>query len=76
MSSANGGIAPRARTRSAYHLSLSDRELIERSLARGESIRAVARWIGSAPSTISREIARHGGRSGYDAADDRSGLRW
>ena len=55
-----GSIAPRQRVRSAHHLSLEDRGLIERGLARGESCRAIARWVGCAPSTIAREVARHG----------------
>jgi len=62
-----GGIAPRPRTRSPYRLSLEDRELIGRGLARDESFRQIARWVGCAPSTISREVAAHGGRAGYDA---------
>jgi IS30 family transposase len=62
-----GGIAPRVRARSAYHLSLADREVIERGIARGESVRAIARWVGCAPSSISREVARHGGRTAYQA---------
>jgi len=62
-----GGIAPRPRTRSPYRLSLEDRELIARGLARDESFRQIARWVGCAPSTISREVVAHGGRAGYDA---------
>ncbi len=62
-----GGIAPRPRARSPYRLSLEDRELIARGLARDESFRQIARWVGCAPSTISREVAAHGGRDGYDA---------
>ena len=62
-----GGIAPRLRTRSPYRLSLEDRELIARGLARDESLRQIARWVGCAPSTISREVAAHGGRDHYDA---------
>jgi IS30 family transposase len=62
-----GGIAPRLRTRSPYRLSLEDRELIARGLARDESFRQIARWVGCAPSTISREVAAHGGRDTYDA---------
>lgn len=61
-----GGIAPRLRTRSAHRLSLEDRELIARGLARDDSFRQIARWIGCAPSTISREVAAHGGRAAYD----------
>jgi IS30 family transposase len=62
-----GGLAPRPRIRSNHHLSLEDRQGIERALARGDSYRTIARWIGCAPSTISREVTRHGGRAGYDA---------
>lgn len=43
------------------------RALIARGLARGESLRQIARSVGSAPSSISREVAAHGGRDGYDA---------
>lgn len=64
----SGGIPPRRRVRSDHHLSLADRQLIERGLERQESLRTIARWVGCAPSTISREIARHEGRGPYDAA--------
>lgn len=63
----SGGIAPRPRSRSPYRLSLEDRELIARGLARGESFRQIARWVGCAPSSISREVAAHGGRNAYEA---------
>lgn len=59
--SAHGGLAPRERTRSVRTLSLTEREEISRGLASGDSIRCVARRLGRAPSTISREIRRHGG---------------
>jgi IS30 family transposase len=57
----HGGIAPAPRTRAPRVLSLGEREEISRGLAAGQSLRAIARGIGRAPSTISREIARHGG---------------
>jgi IS30 family transposase len=60
-----GGIKPASRTRSAAALSLSDREEISRGIAAGESSRCVARRLGRAPSTVSREIARNGGRMRY-----------
>ncbi|HYM23551.1 MAG TPA: IS30 family transposase [Vicinamibacterales bacterium] len=63
----SGGVAPRERRRSARTLSLAEREEISRSLARGETVRAVARRLTRAPSTISREIRRHGGRGQYRA---------
>jgi len=67
-----GGIAPRLRARSALALSLEEREQISRALAAGESYRAMGRALGRAASTISREVARHGGRTAYRAvrADD------
>jgi len=70
----NGGYVPAARCRSARVLSLTEREEISRGLAEGLSLRAIARRLGRAPSTISREIARHGGRTHYRAtrADDRA----
>lgn len=50
-------------------LSFEERVHIEVGLARGESVRAVARRLGRAPSTISREVARHRlRRGGYSAS--------
>ena len=62
-----GGIAPRPRTRAARALSLADREEISRGLATGRSLRAIARTLGRPTSTVSREIARNGGRQHYRA---------
>lgn len=64
----HGGIPPRPRCRAARALSLAEREEISRGLAAGGSVRAVARALGRAPSTISREIRRHGGTGPYRAA--------
>ena len=64
---ARGGLAPRERSRAARTLSLAEREEISRSLAGGESMRRIALHLGRAPSTISREIRRHGGALGYRA---------
>jgi IS30 family transposase len=50
-------------------LTLSEREEISRGLVAGQSIRSIATGIGRAPSTISREINRNGGRSGYRASE-------
>jgi IS30 family transposase len=58
----HGGIAPRERTRSSRVLSVADREEISRGVAAGTSLRGIARSLGRAPSTISREIRRHGPR--------------
>lgn len=65
---AQGGIAPRERRRSARVLSLADREEISRRLAAGDSLRQIAIHIGRPTSTVSREVARHGGRENYRAA--------
>jgi IS30 family transposase len=49
-------------------LKLEERESVSRSLAQGQSCRQIARALGRSPSTISREVARHGGRERYRAA--------
>jgi IS30 family transposase len=65
----HGGLAPPARHRAARVLSTADREEISRALAAGASLRAIARALARAPSTISREVRRHGGRVPYRAAE-------
>jgi IS30 family transposase len=45
-----------------------EREEISRGVAAGLSLRAIASGLGRAPSTVSREVAAHGGRRGYRAA--------
>jgi IS30 family transposase len=65
---AEGGIAPRPRHRSARALTGPEREEISRRLAQGQSLRAIGRQLGRAPSTISREVRRNGGRAWYRAA--------
>src|SRR5580704_14070687 len=62
-----GGIAPPVRRRSARSLSLAEREVVSRGLSKGLSIRRMAMDLGRAPSTISREVLRHGGRHAYRA---------
>jgi len=54
-----GGFPPRERCRSRLALSLSEREEISRGLSARCSIRQIARRIGRAPSSVSREIARN-----------------
>ena len=73
----SGGVPPRPRRRSPRVLSTEEREEISRALAARESLRALARRLGRAPSTISREIRRHGGRTHYRAttADHRAWRR-
>jgi IS30 family transposase len=69
---AAGGIRPAPRHRRAGALSLTEREVIERGVAAGQSCHAIARTLGRSPSTISREMARNGERTshhrGYHAA--------
>jgi IS30 family transposase len=66
--SSNGGIVPRARCRSRLALTLAEREEISRGIAAGRSIRDIAIEISRAPSTVSREIDRHGGLNIYRAS--------
>ncbi len=66
--SPTGGIRPAVRRRAARALSLGEREEISRRLSAGGSLRAIARMLGRAPSTISREVLRNGGPDGYRAA--------
>lgn len=59
---------------------MDDREEISRGLAAGESCRAIATKLGCAPSTITREVNRNGGRGRHralaaDRAAWKAGLR-
>ena len=67
--SRTGGFRPPARSRCATVLTLAEREEISRAVVAGFSIRSIAALLGRAPSTISREIKRNGGRSDYRATD-------
>ena len=64
----NGGYVPAVRRRSPRVLTISEREEISRGLAEGASLRRIAGRLHRAPSSISREVARHGGRHRYRAA--------
>ena len=64
---ARGGFPPHPRLRREGTLDLVEREDISRGLAQGHSLRQIARTLGRAPSTISREIARNGGQRRYRA---------
>ena len=64
----NGGISPAARRRAPVALRLEEREEISRGIAAGRSIRRIAARLGRAPSTVSREVRRHGGASAYRAS--------
>ena len=63
-----GGIRPAQRCRSRLALTLPEREEISRAVVAGHSIRSIARQLGRAPSTISREIDRNGGQEDYRAS--------
>jgi len=63
----HGGIAPPVRRRSRRVLTLAEREDISRGIASGCSMRVIAQRVSRACSTISREVARHGGRAEYRA---------
>jgi IS30 family transposase len=67
MLSQHGGIVPAARRRSLLTLTLAEREDISRGIACGSSIREIAKGLQRAASTVSREVARHGGRPQYRA---------
>ncbi len=63
-----GGVAPSPRRRSRWALTAAEREEISRGLANTESLREIGRCLRRAPSTISREVRRHGGRGAYRGA--------
>jgi IS30 family transposase len=50
-------------------LTLAEREAISRGVVAGRSIRSIAARLGRAPSTVSRELRRNGGRRRYRAND-------
>jgi IS30 family transposase len=62
-----GGIRPAPRRRSRLALTLAEREEISRGVVTGHSLRSIAATLGRAPSTLSREIRRNGGRRRYRA---------
>lgn len=62
--------------RAALRLSLAEREEISRGLAAGQSMRDIARALGRAPSTVSRDVAANGGSGRYRACEaDRRAVR-
>ena len=65
--SPTGGIRPADRTRGKQALSLAEREEVSRGLSTAQSLRSIARQLGRAPSTISREVSRNGGTASYRA---------
>jgi IS30 family transposase len=63
-----GGIRPPPRRRSRLSLTLAEREEISRGMVAGQSLRSIAASLDRAPSTVSREINRNGGRRLYRAS--------
>jgi IS30 family transposase len=72
-----GGVARSPRRRPEVALMSGEREHISRGLAAERSIRKIARELHRPASTVSREIARNGGRTHYRAvfADKRAWRR-
>ena len=75
--SVQGGVVRPPRRRAARALMSAEREYISRGLAAEQSIREIARKLVRPASTVSREIARNGGRTHYRAvaADARAWRR-
>ena len=61
------GYSPPQHTRNKQHLTLLEREEISKGVAQGSSIRPIAAKLNRSPSTISRELIRHGGAESYRA---------
>jgi transposase, IS30 family len=60
-----GGVRPRrGRNLQGRYLSFAEREEIALGRAAGDSVRTIAARLGRSPSTVSREISRHGGKDG------------
>lgn len=66
--SLHGGIRPKPPKKARLALTAEDREEITRGLAAHQSFREIGRRIRRPASTISREVARNGGRQKYRAA--------
>jgi len=64
-----GGVVPPERRRSRLALRVDEREEISRGVASGASARRIAAGLGRSASTVTREIARHGGRGCYRAGE-------
>jgi IS30 family transposase len=62
-----GGVQHQPRRRAQRSLSMAEREEISRGVAAGEPCRQIAARLGRAPSTVSRELVRNGGRHRYRA---------
>jgi transposase, IS30 family len=62
-----GGVQRHPPRRPTRCLGMAEREEISRGVAAGESCRQIAARLERAPSTVSRELARNGGRHRYRA---------
>jgi IS30 family transposase len=62
-----GGVQRQPPRRNPRCLSMAEREEISRGVAAGLSYRQIAARLGRAPSTVSRELVRNGGRHRYRA---------
>ncbi|MEV5560239.1 helix-turn-helix domain-containing protein [Nonomuraea wenchangensis] len=63
----DGSAGPAERVRRPDRSSAEERESISRGLEAGASLRSIAVSIGRSASTVSREVARNGGRAKYRA---------
>ena len=63
----SGGVQRHPPRRPTRCLGMAEREEISRGVAAGESCRQIAARLERAPSTVSRELARNGGRHRYRA---------
>jgi len=57
-------------------LSFSEREEIAVARAAGGSVRAIARWLGRSPATVSRELRRNADRRGEYRATAAHARAW
>jgi IS30 family transposase len=74
---AESGIRPRrGRDLKGRCLTFTEREEIALGRARGESVRCIARRLGRAPSTVSRELCRNVDRRGEYRATSAHALAW
>src|ERR1700674_935741 len=73
----HGGIRPAERRRSRLALTLAEREVISRGVTPHQSVLSIAKLLGRAPSTVSRQMSRNGGYNRYRAtlADENAWAR-
>ena len=64
-----GGMVPAKRCRSSRALRMEEREEISRGIAAGDSVRRIAARLQRPACTITRELARNGGRDAYRASE-------